>query len=134
MKYQYIILILLLFIGCGVQKSHMSQNSKIIKAKLYKIDFKDGIIIYHIRNEKMDGVFAKQRYCKNKVKKQKLLRENKVYKFVLQQEATDTSVSFGRDVDYYMGGYLIRKAGTPTIYYWDCLNVCGEYIIKEHKH
>lgn len=112
----------------------MSQNSKIIKAKLYKIDFKDGIIIYHIRNEKMDGVFAKQRYCKNKVKKQKLLRENKVYKFVLQQEATDTSVSFGRDVDYYMGGYLIRKAGTPTIYYWDCLNVCGEYIIKEHKH
>jgi hypothetical protein len=86
MKYQYIILILLLFIGCSVQKSHISQNSKIIKAELYKIDFKDSIIIYHIRNEKMDGVFAKERYCKINIKKQKLLRENKIYKFILEQE------------------------------------------------
>ncbi len=132
MKYQYIILILLLFIGCGVQKSHMSQNSKIIKAELYKIDFKDSIIIYHIRNEKMDGVFAKERYCKIKEKKQKLLHENKIYKFILEQEHVDNHVSIVRDVDYYMAGYLIRKAGTPTIYYWNCLNVCGEYIMKEN--
>lgn len=132
MKYQYIILILLLFIGCSVQKSHISQNSKIIKAELYKIDFKDSIIIYHIRNEKMDGVFAKERYCKINIKKQKLLRENKIYKFILEQERVDNHVSIVRDVDYYMAGYLIRKAGTPIIYYWNCLNVCGEYIIKEN--
>lgn len=103
-----------------------------IKAKLYKIDFKDSIIIYHIRNERMDGVFAKERYCKNKVKNQKLLQENKTYKFILEQETVDNHVSIVRDVDYYMAGYLIRKAGTPTIYYWNCLNVCGEYIIKEN--
>ncbi|NML56716.1 hypothetical protein [Chryseobacterium cheonjiense] len=132
MKYQYIILIFLLFIGCNVQKNDTSQNSKIIKAKLYKIDFKDSIIIYRIRNEKMDGVFAKGRYCENKAKKQKLLQENKTYTFILEQESVDNHVSIVRDVDYYMAGYLIRKAGTPTIYYWNCLNVCGEYIIKEN--
>lgn len=134
MKYHYIILLFLLLMSCNVQKNIISQNSEIIRAQVYKIYLKDSIIIYHIKNKNMYGVFAKQRYYKNKVKNQKLLRENKVYKFFLQQEAIDTSVSFGRDVDYYMGGYLIRKAGTPTIYYWDCLNVCGEYIIKEHKH
>ncbi|WP_336718878.1 hypothetical protein [Chryseobacterium mucoviscidosis] len=132
MNYQYIILIFLLFISCNVQKNDTSQNSKMIKAQLYKIDFKDSIIIYHIRNERMDGVFAKERYCKNKVKNQELLQENKTYKFILEQEPVDNHVSVVRDVDYYMAGYLIRKAGTPTIYYWNCLNVCGEYIIKEN--
>jgi len=116
--------------SCSVQKNNTSQNSTVIKAQLYKIDVKDSIIIYHIRNERMDGVFAKERYCKNNVKNQKLLQENKTYKFILEQEPVDNHVSIVRDMDYYMAGYLIRKAGTPTIYYWNCLNVCGEYIIK----
>jgi hypothetical protein len=132
MKYQYIILIFVLFMSCSVQKNNTSQNSKVIKANLYKIELKDSIIIYHIRNEKLDGVFAKERYCKNKVKNQKLLLENKTYKFILEQELVDNHVSIVRDIDYYVAGYLIRKAGTPTIYYVNCLNVCGEYIIKDN--
>lgn len=131
MKYLNITFILLLLIGCSIQKNKIPQNSKIIKAKLYKMDIKDSIIIYHIRNERMEGVFAKEKFCKNKLKNKKLLQINKTYDFILEQESVDNGVSFVRDIDYYMGEYLIRKAGTSTIYYWNCLNVCGEYITKE---
>ncbi|WP_294307382.1 hypothetical protein [uncultured Chryseobacterium sp.] len=130
MKYQYILLLSLLFIGCTVQKNKSLQNYEMVRAKLYKIDLKDSIIIYHIKNESIDGVFAKARYCNKEMKNQKLLKENKTYNFILEKEGVDSSVSFVRDVDYYMGGYIIRKAGTQTIYYWDCLNVCGKYIIR----
>ncbi len=60
MKFQYIILLSLLLIGCTIQKNKSLQNFEMVRTELYKIDLKDSIIIYHKKTKALMGFLLNQ--------------------------------------------------------------------------
>lgn len=131
MKKLIFLLTLSLFTSCISRKSTeyiLHGNYVLTKAKFFKIDTKNGIHIFHFKNDSIEGVFTKvvdtsfanKNYRKIKLrKKYTLFLHKQVYANLRTEIGEETIID--NDI-------LVWKTGMKSQYFVDCENIKGKNI------
>lgn len=131
MKNLIIIIILsIVFSQCTAQKEneYFDKRYKIIRAKIFKIEEKNNIYVYHFKNSEMIGVFATEKSCSTAMKSLKNINLNQNYNLILHRPITANLRSGG--VIETLNGELVWDSDMKSIFFDDCLNICGNQIYE----
>lgn len=118
---------LIFFHQCSSSKSREYFDKRYIKltAKIFKIEVKNNIIVYHFKNKNTYGVFAREKICNLEQKTWENIQINKTYCLLLDLPVTASERFDGYRIT--INGDFVWESGMESTYY-DCLNVCGNKI------
>lgn len=131
MKKLLIIIILSFLTNCISRKNTeyiLHGNYVLTKAKFFKIETKNGIHIFHFKNNSIEGVFTKVVETNFANKNYSKIRLNKKYTLYLQKQVyadLRTEIVQEKIID---NDILIWKTGMKSQHFVDCENVTGDYI------
>lgn len=106
----------------------LQDNTVITKAKFFKIETKNGIHIFHFKNDSIEGVFVKaidsnfvhKNYCPIKL--------NKKYTLILYKELYTNLRTEVINTKIVENDIIVWKLGMKSEYFVDCENVTGNMI------
>lgn len=131
MKKLIFLLVLSLFTNCISRKNTeyiLNGNYVLTKAKFFKIETKNGIHIFHFKNDSIEGVFTKMVDTSFMNKNYRKIRLNKKYTLFLQKQIyanLRTEIQESQIID---NNIVIWKSGMKSKYFVDCENVTGNQI------
>lgn len=131
MKKLIFLLILSLFTNCISRKNTeyiLNGNYVLTKAKFFKIETKNGIHIFHFKNDSIEGVFTKIVDTSFVNKNYRKIRLNKKYTLFLQKQIyanLRTEIQESQIID---NNIVVWKNGMKSQYFVDCENATGNQI------
>lgn len=103
-------------------------NYVLIKAKFFKIETKNGIHIFHFKNDSVEGVFTKVIDTSFANKNYRKIKLNKKYTLYLQKQVyANLRTEIGQET-IIDNGILIWKTGMKSQHFVDCENITGNQI------
>ena len=124
------LLVFVIFASCVSRNSEkyvLNISTIIVKAKFFKIETKNGIHIFHFKNDSMEGVFVKVADSSRTDSNFRKIKLNEKYTLVLSKQ-----LSYGNtdNVEYNFtdNGVLIWKTGMKSKYFTGCKNIVGNKI------
>jgi len=131
LKNLILILILSLIINC-ISRKHtqyvLHGNYVLTKAKFFKIETKNGIHIFHFKNDSIEGIFTKVVDTSFTNKNYRGIKLNKKYTLYLQKQVyTNLRTEIGQET-IIDNGILIWKTGMKSQHFVDCENITGNLI------
>lgn len=125
-----IIILLVSFFQCTSQKQieYFDTRYKIVKAKIFKIEEKKNIYVYHFKSGKMRGVFAREKSCLRDTKLWKNIILNNNYNLILHQPINTNLRSAG--IIETLNDEFVWDSDMKEIYYDDCKNIFGNKIYE----
>lgn len=129
MKKLIIFFVLLLLTSCIPRKNTeyvFRDNYAIVKAEFTKIETKNGIHIFHFKNDSIEGIFVKSINYKFSNKNFHKIKLNKKYNLILPMNLPDPHKT-------KLGGMTINNIkvwddSMNSEFFEDCLNVTGNQI------
>ncbi|MFL9832889.1 hypothetical protein [Chryseobacterium terrae] len=125
------LLILSLFINCISIKNTeyiLHGNYVLTKAKFFKIETKNGIHIFHFKNDSIEGVFTKVVDTSFANKNYRKIKLNKKYTLYLQKQVyANLRTEIGQET-IIDNDILIWKTGMKSQHFVDCENITGNQI------
>ncbi len=132
MKVMFLIIVSCL-ISFASKKSNFQEDVKII-AKVEKIDSLKFSYIIYIKNDKERGVFTVEKLCQNNKDYKIKLQVNKSYLFKLKKRIYIAGNPPLEQLESeYVDGKLIWSNKMESIFYEECLNMCGLNIDNKIK-
>lgn len=131
MKKLIIIIILSLLTSCISRKNTeyiLHGNYVLTKTKFFKIETKNGIHIYHFKNDSIEGVFTKMVDNSFVNKNYSKIRLNKKYTLYLQKQVYANLRIEIHEETITDNDILIWKTGMKSQYFVDCENITGNQI------
>jgi len=131
MKILIVLLIVSLFSNCISRKNTeyvLSGNYKLIKAKFFDIQTKNGIHIFHFRNDSIEGVFTKVIDTAFVNKNYRKIKLNKTYTLFLQKQLYTNVRTEEHTLKILENNIVIWKSGMVSQHYVDCENITGNQI------
>lgn len=126
-----IVTVLILFPSCISRKNTeyvLQGNYVLTKAKFFRIENKNGIYIFHFRNDSIEGVFTKVVEPDLTNKNYREIKLNKRYTLLLYKQMyanLRTEIGEKTIID---NDILIWKTGMKSQHFVDCENVTGNKI------
>lgn len=109
----------------------LRDNTVITKAKFFKIETKNGIHIFHFKNDSIEGVFVKA-IDSNFVHKNYLpIKLNKSYNLILNKEmqyANCFNNGMSLETTYIENDIIVWEPGMKSKYFISCENITGNKI------
>ncbi|MFC6267859.1 hypothetical protein [Frigoriflavimonas asaccharolytica] len=133
MKKILLLLTLIIFTSCisrNNEKYVLNESTVILRAKFFKIETKNGIHIYHFKNDAIEGVFVKASDSILTNSNFRKIKLNKKYTLVLNKQLSYASC-FGtetEEVSYTENNVLVWQTGMKSSYFVDCENIIGKKI------
>jgi hypothetical protein len=131
MKKLIFLLILSLFTNCISRKNTeyiLNGNYVLTKAKFFKIETKNGIHIFHFKNDSIEGVFTKIVDTSFVNKNYRKIRLNKKYTLFLQKQIYPNLRTEIQESQIIDNNIVVWKNGMKSQYFVDCENVTGNQI------
>ncbi|MDN4013386.1 MULTISPECIES: hypothetical protein [Chryseobacterium] len=130
MKYLFLILFSAIGIQCTVKNetAYFDHRFVVIDAKIFKIEEKSNMIVYHFKNTKLAGIFASEKKCDQSLKSWKKIKLNKSYKLILSPMIIANTRASAFDIT--INGDFIWSSDMKEKYYDNCNNVCGNKIYE----
>ncbi|MBD3906353.1 hypothetical protein NAL32_16835 [Chryseobacterium sp. Ch-15] len=126
-----LILILSLITSCISRKNTqyvLNGNYVLTKAKFFKIETKNGIHIFHFKNDSIEGVFTKvvdTSFANENYRKIKL---NKKYTLYLQKQVYANLRTQVQDTQIIENNIVVWKDEMKSQHFVDCENITGNQI------
>lgn len=131
LKNLILILILSLITSCISRKNTqyvLHGNYVLTKAKFFKIETKNGIHIFHFKNDSIEGVFTKIIDTNFANKNYRKIKLNKKYTLYLQKQVyANLRTEIGQET-IIDNDILIWKTGMKSQHFVDCENITGNQI------
>jgi hypothetical protein len=134
MKNIILILIVSFFTSCISRNETqyvLRDNTFIMKAKFFKIETKNGIHIFHFKNDSIEGVFVKA-VDSNFVHKNYLpIKLNRSYNLVLNKEmqyANCFNNGMPLETTYVENDILVWEPSMKSKYFTGCENIIGNMV------
>lgn len=131
MKNIILILILSFFTSCISRKNTeyiLHGNYVLTKAKFFKIETKNGIHIFHFKNDSIEGVFTKMVDTGFVNKNYRKIRLHKKYTLFLQKQIYANLRTEIQETEIIDNNIVVWKSGMKYEYFVDCENVTGNQI------
>ncbi|MCQ4142706.1 hypothetical protein [Chryseobacterium sp. EO14] len=129
------LIIISCFLSFSSKKSNFQKEGDVkIIAKVEKIDSLRFSYVIHIKNNKGKGIFTVEKFCKNNKNYKIKLKENKSYLFKLKKRIYIAGNPPSEQLESeYEDGQLIWSNKMGSVFYEECLNMCGLNIDNEVK-
>jgi len=133
MKKTIAILSLLFLVNCisrNNEKYVLRDHHVILKAKFNKVDSYEGFLLYHFRNDSIEGVFISNNDKNFKSPNYKKIKLNKKYTLILSKQIIASRRTVG-EIDQTIitdKGVLIWKTGMKAKYFESCENIIADKI------
>lgn len=126
-----LLLILSIITSCIPRKNTqyvLHGNYVLTKAKFFKIETKNGIHIFHFKNDSIEGIFTKVIDTNFANKNYRKIKLNKKYTLYLQKQVyANLKTEIGQET-IIDNDILIWKTGMKSQYFVDCENITGNQI------
>lgn len=106
----------------------LRDNTVITKAKFFKIETKNGIHIFHFKNDSIEGVFTKMVDTSFVNKNYRRIRLNRKYTLFLQKEIYANLRTEIQETEITDNNIIVWKPGMKAEYFVDCENITGDMI------
>ncbi len=103
-------------------------NYVLTKAKFFKIETKNGIHIFHFKNDSIEGVFTKAIDNSFANKSYQKIKLNKKYTLFLQKQMYANVRTEVQDTQIIENNIVIWKNGMKSQHFVDCENITGNKI------
>jgi len=103
-------------------------NYVLTKAKFFKIETKNGIHIFHFKNDSIEGVFTKAIDNSFANKSYQKIKLNKKYTLFLQKQMYANVRTEVPDTQIIENNIVIWKNGMKSQHFVDCENITGNQI------
>ena len=103
-------------------------NYVLTKAKFFKIETKNGIHIFHFKNDSIEGVFTKAIDNSFANKSYQKIKLNKKYTLFLQKQMYANLRTEVQDTQIIENNIVIWKNGMKSQHFVDCENITGNQI------
>jgi len=103
-------------------------NYVLTKAKFFKIETKNGIHIFHFKNDSIEGVFTKAIDNSFANKSYQKIKLNKKYTLFLQKQMYANLKTKVQDTQIIENNIIIWKNGMKSQHFVDCENITGNQI------
>lgn len=103
-------------------------NYVLTKAKFFKIETKNGIHIFHFKNDSIEGVFTKAIDNSFANKSYQKIKLNKKYTLFLQKQMYANLRTEVQDTQIIENNIIIWKNGMKSQHFVDCENITGNQI------
>lgn len=103
-------------------------NYVLTKAKFFKIETKNGIHIFHFKNDSIEGVFTKAIDNSFANKSYQKIKLNKKYTLFLQKQMYANLRTKVQDTQIIENNIVIWKNGMKSQHFVDCENITGNQI------
>jgi len=103
-------------------------NYVLTKAKFFKIETKNGIHIFHFKNDSIEGVFTKAIDNSFANKSYQKIKLNKKYTLFLQKQMYANVRTEVQDTQIIENNIVIWKNGMKSQHFVDCENITGNQI------
>lgn len=125
-----VIILCITFSQCTLQKEneYFDKRYKIIRVKIFKIEEKNNIYVYHFKNPEMNGIFATEKSCLTGTKSWKKINLNHTYSLILHRPLS-ANLRSGRVIET-LNGEFVWDSDMKSIFFDDCLNICGNQIYE----
>lgn len=131
MKKIYLIIAFICLIQCNVKKNvkYFDTRFSAINAKIYKIEEKNNMYVYHFKSDTLRGVFAKEKKCNlSTITSWEKVKLNKNYRLILDPMIIANKRSSGLDIT--INGDFVWSSDMDETYYENCNNICGDKIYE----
>lgn len=132
MKRIPILLILVIVTSCISRNNEryiLDEGTVILEAKFFKIETINGLLIYHFKNDSIEGVFSDFIDDDLPNANYKEIELNKKYALVLTKEVFNGSfIPENVEHEYTDNNVLIWKTGMKSKYFTGCKNIMGNKI------
>lgn len=131
LKNLILILILSLITSCVSRKNTqyvLHGNYVLTKAKFFKIETKNGIHIFHFKNDSIEGVFTKVVDTSFANKNYRKIKLNKKYTLYLQKQIYANLRTQVQDTQIIENNIVVWKNGMKSQHFVDCENITGNQI------
>lgn len=131
LKKLLLFLILSLFTNCISRKNTeyvLQGNYLLTKARFFKIETKNGIHIFHFKNDSIEGVFTKVMDTSFVNKNYQKIKLNKKYTLFLQKQVYANLRTEFQETQIIDNNIVIWKNGMKSQYFNDCENIVGNQI------
>lgn len=106
----------------------LHEDYVLTKAKFFKIETKNGIHIFHFKNDSIEGVFTKVIDTNFASKNYRKIKLNKKYTLYLQKQVyANLRTEIGQET-IIDNDILIWKTGMKSQHFVDCENITGNQI------
>ncbi|WP_435525489.1 hypothetical protein [Chryseobacterium indoltheticum] len=103
-------------------------NYVLTKAKFFKIETKNGIHIFHFKNDSIEGVFTKVVDASFSNKNYRKIKLNKKYTLYLQKQIYANLRTQVQDTQIIENNIVVWKNGMKSQHFVDCENITGNQI------
>ena len=103
-------------------------NYVLTKAKFFKIETKNGIHIFHFKNDSIDGIFTKVIDTNFVNKNYRKIRLNKKYPLFLQKQIYANLRTEIQETEIIDNNIVVWKNGMKSQHFVDCENITGNQI------
>lgn len=131
LKNLILILILSLITSCISRKNTqyvLNGNYVLTKAKFFKIETKNGIHIFHFKNDSIEGVFTKVVDASFTNKNYRKIKLNKKYTLYLQKQIYANLRTQVQETQIIENNIVVWKDGMKSQHFVDCENITGNQI------
>lgn len=98
------------------------------KAKFFKIETKNGIHIFHFKNDSIEGIFTKVIDTNFVNKNYRKIRLNKKYTLLLQKQIYANLRTEIQQTEIIDNNIVVWKNGMKSQHFVDCENITGNQI------
>lgn len=122
---------ILFLASCNVQRKgdYFDVKFTIIEAEIYQLEDKGSFYIYHIRNNKLNGIFTGSKICESPLSWENI-KLNKKYKLVLQKLDLHASSHFKVVERIHVDNFVVWDSESNISYFPSCSNICGDKIYR----
>lgn len=103
-------------------------NYVLTKAKFFKIETKNGIHIFHFKNDSIEGIFTKVIDTTFVNKNYRKIRLNKKYPLFLQKQIYANLRTEIQETEIIDNNIVVWKNGMKSQHFVDCENITGNQI------